>query len=64
MNYTQYKGYNYKISLRKHKGVVVDKGRNLIIKFNNGDRLTLYKSDYSKKVRRHLLRTFNGEHLD
>ncbi len=46
------------------KEVIVDKGRNLIIKYNNGDRVTLYKSDYSDKVRRHLLRNFGGEHLD
>jgi hypothetical protein len=45
------------------KEVVDTKGRNLVIHFNNGDRLTLYRSEKTKRLRRHLLKTFNGEHL-
>lgn len=44
--------------------IVETKRKDLIIKFNNGDKLTFKNDPYSKRLRRHLKKNFNGEHLD
>ena len=44
--------------------VINDKHRNLIIKFKNGDRITILKSDKSKRIYRHLAKQFAGDHID
>lgn len=43
--------------------VIEPKNKGLIIKFKNGDRLSFKPSSYAKKLRRHLKKTENGEHL-
>ncbi len=42
------------------KEIIEPEEKGLIIKFNNGDRLTFKPSDYSKKLRKHLKKNFNG----
>ena len=43
---------------------VITENNELIIKYMNGDRLTLKPSVYTTRLNRHLTRTFNGEHFD
>jgi hypothetical protein len=46
------------------KEVISDKNRNLVIKFLNGDRITIKRSAKSKRIHRHLAKQFSGDHLD
>ena len=46
------------------KEIIEPEKKGLIIKFNNGDKLTFKNNEYSKKLRRHLKKNFSSEHLD
>jgi len=48
----------------KIKEVRSDKNRNVIIKFKNGDRITIDRGDESKRIYKHLAKQFTGDHLD
>ena len=50
------------IEYNKIKETTVDKNRNFIIDFKNGDRFFFAKKD-SDKIKKHLLKNFNGDHL-
>jgi len=44
--------------------VIRDKHRNLVIKFKNGDKISMQRNEKSDRIYRHLARQFPGDHLD
>ena len=47
------------------ENVISDKNKNLIVRFKNGDEFTFQRgSEKTKKLKRHLLKQFSGDHID